>query len=165
MFDLSWGELLVVGVVGLIILGPRDLVGMFRTLGRFVGKARRMAREFQRAMEDAADEAGVKDVADNLKGVTSPSKAGLDTLNQAAKRFEDWDPTKPSRKAKEIGPETEKLSEERAEAARKIREYSTEKAAAARAEESKAAETKVEAEAEVSEPDPESSESRPGDRA
>ena len=165
MFDLSWGELLVVGVVGLIILGPRDLVGMFRTLGRFVGKARRMAREFQRAMEDAADEAGVKDVADNLKGVTSPSRAGLDTLNKAAKRFEDWDPTKPSRKAKEIGPETEKLSEERAEAARKIREYSTEKAAAARAEESKAAETKVEAEAEVSKPAPESSESRPGDSA
>lgn len=165
MFDLSWGELLVVGVVGLIILGPRDLVGMFRTLGRFVGKARRMAREFQRAMEDAADEAGVKDVADNLKGVTSPSRAGLDTLNQAAKRFEDWDPTKPSKKAKDIGPETEKLSEERAEAARKIREYSTEKAAAVRADESKAAETKVEAEAEVSEPEPESSESRPGDRA
>lgn len=165
MFDLSWGELLVVGVVALIILGPRDLVGMFRTLGRFVGKARRMAREFQRAMEDAADDAGVKDVADNLKGVTSPSKAGLDTLNQAAKRFEDWDPTKPSKKAKEVGPETEKLSEERAEAARKIREYSTEKAAAARAEESKAAETKVEAEAEVSEPEPESSESSPGDRA
>ncbi len=165
MFDLSWGELLVVGVVGLIILGPRDLVGMFRTLGRFVGKARRMAREFQRAMEDAADEAGVKDVADNLKGVTSPSRAGLDTLNQAAKRFEDWDPTKPSKKAKEIGPETEKLSEERAEAARKIREYSTEKAAAARAEESKSAETKVEPEAEVSEQEPEPSESRPGDRA
>ncbi|MDE0523321.1 MAG: twin-arginine translocase subunit TatB [Boseongicola sp.] len=165
MFDLSWGELLVVGVVGLIILGPRDLVGMFRTLGRFVGKARRMAREFQRAMEDAADEAGVKDVADNLKGVTSPSRAGLDTLNKAAKRFEDWDPTKPSRKAKEIGPETEKLSEERAEAARKIREYSTEKAAAARAAESKAAETKVEAEAEISKPEPESSESRPGDSA
>ncbi|MYA88271.1 MAG: twin-arginine translocase TatA/TatE family subunit, partial [Boseongicola sp. SB0662_bin_57] len=103
MFELSWGELLVVGVVALIILGPRDLVGLFRTLGRFVGKARRMAREFQRAMEDAADEAGVKDVADNLKGVTSPSKAGLDTLNQAAKRFEDWDPAKPSRKAKDIG--------------------------------------------------------------
>ena len=138
---------------------------MFRTLGRFVGKARRMAREFQRAMEDAADEAGVKDVADNLKGVTSPSRAGLDTLNQAAKRFEDWDPTKPSKKAKEIGPETEKLSEERAEAARKIREYSTEKAAAARAEESKSAETKVEPEAEVSEQEPEPSESRPGDRA
>lgn len=165
MFELSWGELLVVGVVALIILGPRDLVGMFRTLGRFVGKARRMAREFQRAMEDAADEAGVKDVANNLKGVTSPSRAGLDKLNQAAKRFEDWDPTKPSPKAKDIGPETEKLSEERAEAARKIREYSTEKAAAARAEDSKAAETEVEAEAAAPGPEAESSESRPGDRA
>ncbi len=165
MFDLSWGELLVVGVVALIILGPRDLVGMFRTLGRFVGKARRMAREFQRAMEDAADEAGVKEAADNLKGFASPSKAGLDKLNQAAKRFEDWDPAKASRKAKDIGPETEKLSEERAEAARKIREYSTEKAAAARAGEIEAAETRVDAEVAESEPETESPESRPGDGA
>ena len=169
MFDLSWGELLVVGVVALIILGPRDLVGMFRTLGRFVGKARRMAREFQRAMEDAADEAGVKDAADNLKGFATPSKSGLNPLNQAAKRFEDWDPTKPSRKAKDIGPETEKLSEklseERAEAAQKIREYSTEKAAAARAAESEAAETIVETETAEAEPEVEASESKPGDGA
>ena len=165
MFDLSWGELLVVGVVALIILGPRDLVGMFRTLGRFVGKARRMAREFQRAMEDAADEAGVKDAADNLKGFATPSKSGLNPLNQAAKRFEDWDPTKPSKKAKDIGPETEKLSEERAEAARKIREYSTEKAAAARAAESEATETKVETETAEAKPEVEASESKPGDGA
>ncbi len=165
MFDLSWGELLVVGVVALIILGPRDLVGMFRTLGRFVGKARRMAREFQRAMEDAADEAGVKDAADNLKGFATPSKSGLNPLNQAAKRFEDWDPTKPSRKAKDIGPETEKLSEERAEAAQKIREYSTEKAAAARVAESEAAETIVETETTEAEPEVEASESKPGEGA
>ena len=165
MFELSWGELLVVGVVALIILGPRDLVGLFRTLGRFVGKARRMAREFQRAMEDAADEAGVKDVAKDLKGVTSPSRAGLDKLNQAAKRFEDWDPANPSRKAKEIGPETAKLSEDRAEAARKIREYSAEKGAASRAEESEGAEPKVETATAEPEPEKESPESRPGDRA
>ncbi len=130
MFDLSWGELLVIGVVALIVLGPRDLVGMFRTLGRFAGKARRMAREFQRAMEDAADEAGVKEAADNLKGFASPSRAGLDRLGQAAKRFEDWDPSMPARKAEGIGPETERLSKERAEAARKIRERAAEKAAA-----------------------------------
>jgi hypothetical protein len=40
---------------------------MFRTLGRFTAKARGMAREFQRAMEAAADETGVKDVAKDLK--------------------------------------------------------------------------------------------------
>ena len=143
MFDFGFGELLVIGVVALIIIGPKDLPGVFRTLGRFTGKIRRMAREFSRAMEDAADEAGVKDMANTVKGAANPSKFGLDKLNEAADKFDKWDPTKPSDKAKDIGDETAKLSEERAEAARKIHEYSAkktqeridgEKAAAAAAE-------------------------------
>ena len=144
MFDLGWGELLIVGVLALIILGPRDLVGMFRTLGRMTGKVRRMANEFKRAMEDAADEAGIKETADSLKGMTNPSKMGLDKLGEAADKFEKWDPTKPSKAAKDIGSETSKLSEERAEAAKKIHEYSKQKAgekrAAEAAEAAKAAE-------------------------
>ncbi len=59
MFDLGWTELLVIGIVALIVVGPKDLPGMFRTVGNFVGKAKRMARDFSQAMNDAADEAGV----------------------------------------------------------------------------------------------------------
>ena len=127
MFDFGFGELLVIGVVALIIIGPKDLPGVFRQLGRFTGKIRRMAREFSRAMEDAADEAGVKDAANTFKDAANPSKMGLNKLSEAADKFEKWDPTTPSAKAKDIGSETAELSEERAEAARKIREYSTEK--------------------------------------
>ncbi|MCV6593352.1 MAG: Sec-independent protein translocase protein TatB [Silicimonas sp.] len=156
MFDLSWGELLIIGVVALIILGPRDLVGMFRTLGRMTGKVRRMAREFQRAMEDAADEAGIKETAQNLKGMTNPSKMGLDKLNEAADKFDKWDPTKPSKKATETGPNTAKLSEERAEAAKKIHEYSAQKAAEKRA---------AEAEAEAAEAETPAPEDKPEDKA
>ncbi len=119
--DIGWSELLVIGVVALIVIGPKDLPGMFRTLGRFTAKIKRMAREFQRAMEDAADETGVKDVAADLKSATSPSKKGLSRLNEAADKFDSWDPTKPSEKAKSIGPETAKLAEERAETAKKAR--------------------------------------------
>ncbi|MBM3611809.1 MAG: twin-arginine translocase subunit TatB, partial [Alphaproteobacteria bacterium] len=69
MFDVGWSELLVIGIVALIVVGPRDLPGMFRTLGQFTAKARGMAREFQRAMEAAANETGVKDMAKDLRTV------------------------------------------------------------------------------------------------
>jgi sec-independent protein translocase protein TatB len=92
MFEVGWTELLVIGIVALIVVGPRDLPGMFRALGRFTAKARSLGREFQRAMEAAADEAGVKDVAKDLRAAADPKKMGLDALNDAAKRFEAWDP-------------------------------------------------------------------------
>lgn len=92
--DLSWSELLVVAIVALIIIGPKDLPGMFRELGRFTAKIRAMGREFSRAMEQAAKESGVKDVADDLRSVTSAKSMGLDTVKSAADKFEKWDPLK-----------------------------------------------------------------------
>lgn len=94
MFDLGMSELLVIGVVALIVIGPKDLPELFRSLGRFTAKMRGMAREFSRAMEAAADEAGVKDVAKDLKAATSTKSMGLDAVKDAAARFEKWDPLK-----------------------------------------------------------------------
>ncbi len=80
MFDIGFSELLVIGVVALIVVGPKDLPGMFRTVGQYVGKAKGMAREFQRSMEDAADATGLKDVKSDLSDMTS----GLDDINKLA---------------------------------------------------------------------------------
>jgi sec-independent protein translocase protein TatB len=62
MFDIGWAELMVIGVVALIVVGPKDLPRMLRTLGYYTGQARSMAREFQRNMEDAAREADLSDM-------------------------------------------------------------------------------------------------------
>jgi len=70
MFDIGWSEMLVVGVVALIVVGPKDLPKMFHTLGEITGKARGMAREFQRAMNVAAKEAGVDGIAKDIRKVT-----------------------------------------------------------------------------------------------
>lgn len=128
MFDLGWTELLVIGIVALIVVGPKDLPGMFRTLGRFTAKARNMAREFQRAMDDAADEAGINEATKSLKDIANPRKMGLDAIKDAADKFEKWEPKVPSATAK--GPATAALSEERAEAAAKIKQAAAEKASA-----------------------------------
>lgn len=94
MFDIGWTELMLIGIVALIVIGPKDLPEMFRTLGRFTAKARAMAREFQRAMEQAANDSGVGDVAKDLKDVTSPKNLGLQAVKDAASKFEKWDPLK-----------------------------------------------------------------------
>lgn len=78
MFDLGWTELMVIGVVALIVVGPKDLPVLFRNVGRFVGKAKGMAREFSRAMNDAADETGVNDIAKGLKAAANPMNTAID---------------------------------------------------------------------------------------
>lgn len=92
--EIGWTELMVIGVVALIVIGPKDLPEMFRTLGRFMAKARSMAREFSRAMENAARETGVDEVAKDLKSVASPKSMGLEAVKNAADKFEKWDPLK-----------------------------------------------------------------------
>ena len=92
--DIGWAELVLIGIVALIVIGPEDLPDMFRQLGRFTAKLRQMSREFSRAMEQAAKDSGVKDVADDLKGVTSAKSLGLNKVKEAADRFEKWDPIK-----------------------------------------------------------------------
>jgi sec-independent protein translocase protein TatB len=64
MFDIGWSELMVVGALALIVVGPKDLPKMLRTFGKYTAQARGMARDFQRSMEDAAREADLSDIKD-----------------------------------------------------------------------------------------------------
>lgn len=67
MLDIGFMELVVIGALALIVVGPKELPGLLRTVGQFVGKARAMARDFQRTMEDAARDADLGDLADTVK--------------------------------------------------------------------------------------------------
>ena len=92
--DLGMSELLVIGIVALIVIGPKDLPEMFRQLGRFTAKMRAMSRDFSRAMEQAAKETGVADVAKDLNAVTNPKAMGMNAVKDAVDKFERWDPIK-----------------------------------------------------------------------
>ena len=84
MFGMGWSEIILIGIVALIVIGPRDFPKLFRSLGQFTGKARGMAREFSRAMEAAADESGVKDIQKTIRAAANPTKFGTDKLRDAA---------------------------------------------------------------------------------
>ena len=112
MFDLGLTELLLIGIVALIIVGPKDLPVLFRRVGEFVGRMRGMAREFTSAMNDAADEAGVKDVAKTMRAATNPIKTGLDKVGETTKEFTNFDPLS----------ETGKLASERKDSSKRMRE-------------------------------------------
>ena len=96
MFDIGMTEMLVVGVVALIVVGPKDLPVMFRRVGQFVGKAKGMAREFSSAMNDAADQTGVRemttDLNKSLKAATNPVGAAMDGVKDAASSRTKLDP-------------------------------------------------------------------------
>lgn len=125
MFDLGWTELLVIGVVALIVVGPKDLPILFRRVGQFVGKAKGMAREFSSAMNDAADDTGMREMSSSLnkslKAATNPLGSAMDGVKSAASSLTDIDPDS----------ETGKLAAKRAEDVKKI-QASTARAAAER---------------------------------
>ena len=84
MFDLGWSEMLLIGIVALIVVGPKELPNLFRQIGIFMGKARGIAREFTRAMEAAADETGMKDIDRTIRAAANPVKFGTNSLCNAA---------------------------------------------------------------------------------
>ena len=114
MFDMGWSELLVVGVVALIVVGPKDLPVLFRKVGQFVGKAKGMAREFSNAMNDAADDTGMREMSSSLnktlKTATNPLGSAMDEVKSATKSLSKFDPES----------ETGKLASQRAEDVKKI---------------------------------------------
>jgi len=70
MFDIGWSELLVIGIVALVVIGPKDLPQAFRIVGQWVSKARGLAREFQSHVDDMMREADVQDMKREFRDMT-----------------------------------------------------------------------------------------------
>lgn len=71
MFDIGWGELVVIGVIALIVIGPKELPAVLRTLGQSMAKIKRMASEFQGQFQEAMREAELHDLKKQAEDLTS----------------------------------------------------------------------------------------------
>lgn len=130
MPDIGGMELLVIGIVALIVVGPKDLPGMFKKLGQMVARVRAMGREFTNAMNAAADDTGMTEMTRDIRSATkftNPKAMAKDMMGDV---LDDIDPSK-----YEEGSETRVIAEKKAtaQAEAKARAAKTREARAAKA--------------------------------
>ena len=90
MFEIGWGELLIIGIVALIAIGPKELPGVLRTLGQWMSKLRRMASEFQSQFHEAMREAELADLKKQVDDMTSQAQsyANIDPVGEVRRELE-----------------------------------------------------------------------------
>jgi sec-independent protein translocase protein TatB len=90
MFGLNWGELVVIGIVALIAIGPKELPTVLRTIGQWMGKLRRMANEFQGQFQEALREVELTDLQKHAADIQSSVTdfASIDPLAEEQKQIE-----------------------------------------------------------------------------
>ena len=103
MFDIGWSELVVIGVVALIAIGPKELPGVLRALGQWMGKVRRMASEFQDQFREAMREAEVADLKRQFDETTANATSAFNNpLETAQKEVEAAFDTEPATSANAV---------------------------------------------------------------
>lgn len=104
MFDIGWTEMMVVAIVAILFVGPKELPGMLRSFGKGVKKIRMLAGDFQRQFDDALKDAeldGVKASIDSVRNLDptkaikdklNPLKSELDSVKESVEKSNDFDP-------------------------------------------------------------------------
>jgi sec-independent protein translocase protein TatB len=107
MFDIGWGEFLLIGVVALIAIGPKELPGVLRSVGQWVTKIRRMAGDFQNQFQEAMREAEMADLKKDAAKDSSTPAAFNDSYDEYANpkpgEPDPYDPYKPADDAVSAG--------------------------------------------------------------
>jgi len=93
MFDFGWQEFLVIAFVLVLVVGPKDLPKVLKTVTKYVRNMRQMASEFHRGIEKMADEADLKDVKQSFNDIKNKNfdktiQSHLDPENEVTKALE-----------------------------------------------------------------------------
>jgi len=103
--NFSLPELLIVGALALIVIGPKDLPRMMRQVGKFVGQAKGLARQFQDSMNDAAREADLEEFREARKLIKGGTSGVTDMLNESLDIDDDKKPKAEKPKNPVLSPE------------------------------------------------------------
>jgi sec-independent protein translocase protein TatB len=91
MFDLGWGKIVIIAVIALVVIGPKELPAVLRTVGQWMGKIRRMAAEFQGQFQEAMREAEMADLKKSIDAITDATRgigSGFDPVASVSKDIE-----------------------------------------------------------------------------
>lgn len=91
MFDIGWTEILVIAVVAIIVVGPKDLPRMLRSLGRYAGQLKRTAGEFRSQFDEAVRESELDELRSSLKEAAdmNPVNQIKDSVTESMKPLEE----------------------------------------------------------------------------
>jgi sec-independent protein translocase protein TatB len=87
MFDIGWSELLVIGIVALVVIGPKELPGVVRSVAQNIAKLRRMASDFQNQFTDAMREMELHDLKKDAEKLLTDTKSSFDPVKNAGEEI------------------------------------------------------------------------------
>ncbi len=107
MFDFGWQEFLVIAFVLVLVVGPKDLPKVLKTVTKYIRNMRQMASEFHRGIENMADEADLKDSFNELKNnnIDKTIQSHLDPDNEVTKALQQ------AKDSADLANETNKVKE------------------------------------------------------
>lgn len=90
MFDIAWSELLIVAIVAILVVGPKELPSLLRSLGQMLAKLRRSADDFRRQFDEAVREAGAEDLQREIRALqqNNPLTQVRDAIDEASRDFD-----------------------------------------------------------------------------
>lgn len=109
MLGVGWTEMLVIGVVALIVIGPKELPALMHRVGKFAGTIRRMGSDFQRELNKTT---GLNEITNLRQSVTQPLKATADAIRKEFNTTTATGEVKPSGAIKPADPKVESVVDE-----------------------------------------------------
>jgi sec-independent protein translocase protein TatB len=109
MLGVGWTEMLLIGIVALVVIGPKELPGLMKKLGQFTGQVRRMGQDFQRELNKTT---GLDEVRNLRTAITEPLKATTDAIRKEFNTTTSSGTVQPSGAIKPADPKFESVVSE-----------------------------------------------------